>query len=60
MGILSLKINNDTLSKTFVKSTFINCENPTLALTETSITYVLFTTTALECSNTKGRNQLMV
>lgn len=46
-----MKTNNNTLSKTFVKSTSINYKHTILAHTVTSIIYALFVTTAVEYSN---------
>jgi hypothetical protein len=49
--VLSLKINNNTLSKTFAKSASINYKHTTVAHAETSVIYALFINTALEYFN---------
>lgn len=51
MWVLSLKINNNTLSKTFAKSASINYKHMTLARTETSVICTLFINTSLEYFN---------
>jgi len=48
---MSLKINNNTLSKTFAKSASINYKHMILAHTEISVIYALFINTALEYFN---------